>query len=552
MEIHKTQNPFISFKCLRPSRVGQPTYCPWENLSANSVERKDGLESNSQQRTNQSNSRHINRPQRVDEFFFPQHIIHDNSELHIFVDTSSRAYGAAAYIVSTTNQRSNLLISKARVAPCREDRLTIPKLELTASLVGARLIRYLINLFKFNHAYLWSDSKVTISWITSDRDVKDIYVANRVAEVKTLVNNHNINIMYVPTKDNPADHLSRGCTSKQLKSSNWLHGPAWLLTGEFREQSNLNITVNELTVEINPIHPTPPIIDLTRFSSFTKALRVMSLVLEFCQSPSNAFEKLVRQEQMYHCNSIHAYLRNSRVNVNLEVKLTIKQLDLCLENDVIRARGRIVKADLLLDVTTPLFLPNRSHLVDLLIMHIHSSHNHISLSQTLSFYRQRCWTSKIRSHIKSLLLRCVVCQKFKGRTIKRPLPPPLPAERVRWVHPFTHVGVDHTGHFTTRDEGGDRVKAYICLFVCTTMRAVHLEVVTNLSTSSFIMCLRRLAATKGMPSLTLSDNHRTFISGGKPFSLRCSKILKSRNTCPTKTSNGSIKCRGHPGWGEAF
>ena len=201
--------------------------------------------------------------------------------------------------------------------------------------------------------------------------MKDIYVANRVAEVKTLVNNHNINVMYVPTKDNPADHLSRGCTSKQLKSSNWPHGPTWLLTGEFPEQSNLNITVNELTVEINPIHPTPPIIDLTRFSSFTKALRVMSRVLEFCQSPSNAFEKLVRQEQMYHCNSIHAYLRNSRVNVNLEFKLTIKQLDLYLENDVIRARGRIVKSDLPLDATTPLFLPNRSRLVDLLITHIH-------------------------------------------------------------------------------------------------------------------------------------------------------------------------------------
>ena len=236
--------------------------------------------------------------QRVDEFSFPQHIIHDNSELHIFIEASNRAYGAAVYIVNTTNQRSNLLISKARVAPCREDRLTIPKLELTASLVGARLIRYLIHLFKFNHVYLWSDSKVTISWITSDRDVKDIYVANRVAEVKTLVNNHNINVIYVPTKDNPADHLSRGCTSKQLKSCNWLHDPTWLLTGEFSKQSNINIRVNELTVEINPIHPTPPIIDLTRFSSiFTKALRVMSRVLEFCQSPSNAFEKLVRQSK---------------------------------------------------------------------------------------------------------------------------------------------------------------------------------------------------------------------------------------------------------------
>ena len=124
------------------------------------------------------------------------------------------------YTVNHTHQCSNLPISKARVAPCRVDRLTIPKLELTASLIGARLIRYLYNLFKFDTIYLWSDSKVTISWITSDRDVKDIYIANRVAEIKALINNHHVNVMYIPTKVNPADNLSRGCTSQQLKTSN--------------------------------------------------------------------------------------------------------------------------------------------------------------------------------------------------------------------------------------------------------------------------------------------------------------------------------------------
>ena len=115
----------------------------------------------------------------------------------MFTDASSRAYRAAVYTVNNTHQCSNLLISKARVAPCREDRLTIPKLELTASLIGARLIRYLSNLFKFDTIYLWSDSKVTILWITSDRDVKDVYIANRVAKIKTLINHYHVNVMYV-------------------------------------------------------------------------------------------------------------------------------------------------------------------------------------------------------------------------------------------------------------------------------------------------------------------------------------------------------------------
>ena len=112
---------------------------------------------------------------RVDEFFFPRHILHEHTELHVFTDASSRAYGAAVYTV-------------------KEGRLMIPKLELTASHIGARLIHYLTNLFKFKTIYLWSDSKVAISWITGDRDIKDVYIANRAAEVKTLITQHQVKV----------------------------------------------------------------------------------------------------------------------------------------------------------------------------------------------------------------------------------------------------------------------------------------------------------------------------------------------------------------------
>ena len=171
-----------------------------------------------------------------------------------------------------------------------------------------------------------------------------MFVANRTAEVKTLITQHKVNVMYVPTKDNPADYLSRGCTSNQLKSSNWLHGPFWLLTRNFPEQSNVNVVVNELTAEITPIHPIKPLIDFTKYSSFIRVVRIMTKILEFCQSPANPFEKLVRQEQLLHCTSIHAHLNNNRVNVNVEVKTTIKQLNLYLENDTIRSKGRIINS----------------------------------------------------------------------------------------------------------------------------------------------------------------------------------------------------------------
>ena len=137
------------------------------------------------------------------------------------------------------------------------------------------------------------------------------------------------------------------------------------------------------------------------------------------------------------------------------------------------------------------------------------------MAQTLSVYHLSFQSPKIRTRVKSLLLRCATCRRQRAKTIAKPPLPPLPAERVQWQRPFATVGVDHTCHFYARDAQGQYIKLYICLFVCATTRAVHLEVVDNLTTKAFILCLRHLAAAKGMPSVILSDNHRTLISGEK-------------------------------------
>ena len=97
---------------------------------------------------------------RVGEFSFSRRIIFRFVELHVFADISTMAYGTVAYLVDPNNSCSNLLVSKARLAPCKEGRLTIPKLELTAALIGCRLIDHINNLFSICKFFLWSDSKV--------------------------------------------------------------------------------------------------------------------------------------------------------------------------------------------------------------------------------------------------------------------------------------------------------------------------------------------------------------------------------------------------------
>ena len=312
----------------------------------------------------------------------------------------------------------------------------------------------------------------------------------------------------------------------------------------------MHVATNELVLEINPVNSIPPVLDLERISSYTRAINIMSKVLSFAKSLADPLLKLVMQEQQLHCNSIYSHLTNPKINVNIDIKNTIKDLNLHLIDNVIRAKGRLINSELSSEAQTPLFLPNCSRLVDLIVRHIHQKHNHCGLSQTLSVFRQSFWSPKIRSRLKSIILRFVTCRRQQARTIAKPPPLPLPAERVQWQRPFSTVGVDHTGHFYARDTYGNRIKLYICLFVCATTRAVHLEIADNLSATSFILCLRRLAAAKGIPAIIISENHR-HLSWEKSSYSTCKKMITCENSYRTIASNGSIRHRAPLGWAGA-
>ncbi|CAH2004053.1 unnamed protein product [Acanthoscelides obtectus] len=62
-----------------------------------------------------------------------------------------------------------------------------------------------------------------------------------------------------------------------------------------------------------------------------------------------------------------------------------------------------------------------------------------------------------------------------------------------------------------KGRGAKLVKCYVCLFICFCTKAVHTELVTDLSTESFILSLRRFVSRRGKPRQIWSDNGRNFV-----------------------------------------
>lgn len=100
----------------------------------------------------------------------------------------------------------------------------------------------------------------------------------------------------------------------------------------------------------------------------------------------------------------------------------------------------------------------------------------------------------------------------------------LPADRLTMDPPFTHVGLDVFGPWsvtTRRTRGGAaESKRWAVSFACLSTRAVHLEVIESMSTSSFINALRRFLSIRGPVKHMRSDRGTNFIGACRELQIK--------------------------------
>ncbi|EFO85183.1 hypothetical protein CRE_20907, partial [Caenorhabditis remanei] len=165
---------------------------------------------------------------------------YDYSELHLllFSDASQDMYGAGCYAYFVAKGKPpivTLFTSKNKIRPSKNENWTIPKLELLGIQCASNLACAVVAELKVKvtSIKLFTDSACAIYWILSEKNTR-LWVANRI---KTLQENKNrmkecgiqTTIHHCPTKENPADLLTRGMTTTELQNSKWwFEGPSFL------------------------------------------------------------------------------------------------------------------------------------------------------------------------------------------------------------------------------------------------------------------------------------------------------------------------------------
>ena len=188
----------------------------------------------------------------------------------------------------------------------------------------------------------------------------------------------------------------------------------------------------------------------------------------------------------------------------------MKQLRLFInDKGFIRCGGRLHNAPLTEQARFPCLLPPNHPFTALIVQDTHTKQLHSGTTATVTALRQNYWIISMRQYVKKLLQLCVTCRKVDGIPYRSPDSAPQPKIRVQQTVPFSVTRVDYTGPLYVRSNNGES-KSYICLFTCAVTRALHLEVVPDLTERSFLQAFRRFAGHKSLPSRIVSDNASTF------------------------------------------
>ncbi|CAI6364177.1 unnamed protein product [Macrosiphum euphorbiae] len=462
-----------------------------------------------------------------------------HAQLIGFSDASLKGYAALVYLrllYVNASPTIHLITAKSKVASLKsgqaDELLSVPRLELCGALLLAQVLQRvqgtMASVVRLSSIHAWTDSTVVLSWLTNVQVQYKIFVTNRLNKIKELI--PTCKWHHVVTSQNPADCVSRGMFPKDaLDHRLYWDGPSWLYepNDEWSSAAFQPLALHEVPEQAS--HTLSAVTLAThvddpewfkRFSSLTRLQRVISYMHRFTDRARKRQSVLgyirhtelerslflvIRLTQDQHFSA----LRKSLTSVPPEASpISLARLSPYIDSEgIIRVGGRLRHSVLHDEAKNPILLPKVCSLSTLLIRHYHLQYLHAGPQLISSLLVQRYWIMSARAAIRRITFKCISCTRQKA-TAPIPMMADLPPARVRPSRPFAHVGVDYAGPFLIKEgrrKQARSVKGYLALFVCMVIKAVHIEVVSDLTTDAFIAALHRFVSRRGLPSDIYSD-----------------------------------------------
>ncbi|XP_062703806.1 uncharacterized protein LOC134286238 [Aedes albopictus] len=512
-------------------------------------------------------------------------------QLHVFTDASEMGYGCAAYfrLVCDGQVQCSLIMARSKVAPLKYQ--SIPRMELQAALLGARMLHTVSDnhSLPIAHKYIHTDSEVVLAWIRSTHRNYKQFVACRIGEILSLTEPRNWR--YVPSKENLADCLTKwGKDTVPDSNGRWFNGRNSFLYSDMDDwpkQKQVPETIEELRAHLllHNISVPEGLIDVGRFSKWKVLLRTVALVHRFVSNcrrktaglpieavttsasvhknhtmrpsiPLRQHEYLQAEQLLWRVAQNDAYPDETKILlsnrdeshldkwVSLEKSSPLYRLSPFADQfGVIRVEGRTVNASYAtFDARFPIILPKDHTITTLLLSDYHRQYGHANRETVVNEVRQRFYIFNLRSAIDKVMRSCQRCKLTKCQP-QVPRMAPLPEERLTpFIRPFSYVGVDYLGPLETF-VGRRQEKRYVAVFTCLVTRAIHLEVAHNLSTDSCIMAVRRFVRRRGPPVEIFSDNGTNFVGASNELAKQIKHI---NNECAETFTDARTKWTFNP------
>ncbi|XP_073821599.1 uncharacterized protein [Musca autumnalis] len=349
-------------------------------------------------------------------------------QFHCFSDASEKAYAAVIYIriIYPDSICTHLVSSKTRVAPIKT--LSIPRFELCGATLLAEMIDALIPQLNVSNysLFCWTDSSIVLSWLAKPPCHWNMFVANRVSKIIEVADP--TKWFHVESEYNPADLASRGVYPHDLLDRDlWWKGPSWLAEpSEHWPEIHQKVRIQDTELEQKHIKVHFAYFEkfediLENFSSFPKALRVISYIYRFFlathpkyrsnyQRTDNTItaseiqfvrKKLISTTQKAFYPNEYSSLNSKRAILSSSALLNLNPF---LDNDgVMRAYGRLERSSILsLDERHPIILPYQCQYSRLLVSFIHLLSLHGGNQLVLRLIRLQYWIPKDPSDLAAL------------------------------------------------------------------------------------------------------------------------------------------------------